>query len=199
MAYGHKKYKTEEHESEVIVVDILPYVLSVKRGEDKRGNPRKSSVIGVGTRRYTLLDIEPREDASIKIGEILNLGPENREKVKFVARKLRYEELPDAAKENLESAISKIVERREKEYINFINNSGMVTSAMHVLRLLPGVGPKVLQKILEEREKKPFESFKDFNSRVNVQAERLITKRIIEELSTKQRYYLFVKDVERSF
>ena len=71
---------------------------------------------------------------------------------------------------------------------------------MHQLELLPGIGSKHLWEILEERKKKPFESFEDIKKRVSLipDPEKMITKRIIEELEDKDKYRLFVPRFEKS-
>jgi len=61
------------------------------------------------------------------------------------------------------------------------------------LELLPDIGKVTVQKIIEERQKKPFESFKDIEERVkgikNIQ--NIIYERIIRELSGKEKTKLF--------
>ena len=67
--------------------------------------------------------------------------------------------------------------------------------------MLPGLGKKILFEILEERKKKPFESFKDISDRVPFlkHPEKLIAKRIEQELSDpNQKYYLFVRPPRKS-
>jgi len=59
---------------------------------------------------------------------------------------------------------------------------------------LPGVGKKHSQSLLDERKKKPFESFEDIRKRVPaVDAKKVIVDRILGELEDKDRHRLFVR------
>ncbi|MEM1989229.1 MAG: DUF655 domain-containing protein, partial [Candidatus Bathyarchaeia archaeon] len=79
--------------------------------------------------------------------------------------------------------------------VNFFNTSKPVTPRMHSLELIPGIGKKYMWKIIEERGKKPFESFQDLQRRTGVpNPVKLIVKRIIEELSSSDcKYRLFTR------
>jgi putative nucleotide binding protein len=75
-----------------------------------------------------------------------------------------------------------------------LNKAQPLTPRIHALELIPGIGKTYLNLILDEREKKLFESFHDFEERVGLKD--LITnisKRIHEEISGKARMNLFVK------
>jgi putative nucleotide binding protein len=60
---------------------------------------------------------------------------------------------------------------------------------------LPGIGKKHLQEILEKRAEKPFESFKDMQTRVSLLPDpvNLISLRIKEELGGDTKNYLFAR------
>ena len=94
----------------------------------------------------------------------------------------------------LENVVEKIVLNREMDFVNFFNTAKPITPRMHALELIPGIGKKYMWKILDERERKPFESFQDLQKRVNIpNPARLITKRVIEELSGESKYRLFTR------
>jgi len=62
--------------------------------------------------------------------------------------------------------------------------------------LLPGLGKKMMHDILEERRKKPFESFKEMCDRIDFlrAPDKLIAKRVELELTDpKQKYRLFTR------
>ncbi|MBU0962867.1 MAG: DUF655 domain-containing protein, partial [Nanoarchaeota archaeon] len=63
----------------------------------------------------------------------------------------------------------------------------------HQLELLPGMGKKHMQEIIDEREKEPFKSFKDIKERVKLipDPEKAVIKRIIEELEGQEKINLF--------
>jgi len=63
-----------------------------------------------------------------------------------------------------------------------------------MLHLLPGIGKKLMWEILEEREKKPFESFAEISQRIKSipHPEKMIISRILEELEDPNiKYHLF--------
>jgi len=94
----------------------------------------------------------------------------------------------------LANVIERIVLNREKWFVNFFNVAQAVTPRMHALELIPGIGKKYMWQIIDEREKKPFESFEDLQKRVNIPSpSKLITKRILEELMNKSKYRLFTR------
>ncbi|MCK4555728.1 MAG: DUF655 domain-containing protein, partial [Candidatus Aenigmarchaeota archaeon] len=57
----------------------------------------------------------------------------------------------------------------------------------------PTIGKKHLWQILEERKKKPFESFEDIKARVSLlpNPKKAIIRRILEELGGDQKWYVF--------
>ena len=72
---------------------------------------------------------------------------------------------------------------------------------MHKLELIPGIGKKHTQMILEERKKEPFKSFEDLKERVPLMGEPvdMLAKRVRLELDTttvkrgKNKYYMFTQ------
>ena len=60
--------------------------------------------------------------------------------------------------------------------------------------MIPGIGKTYLNVMLEEREKKQFESFSDIEKRVHLKEPIAhISKRILEEISGETRINIFVK------
>ena len=69
-----------------------------------------------------------------------------------------------------------------------------MTPRIHALELIPGIGKTYMKIMLEEREKKKFESFDDLQSRVGLKEPiKHISKRIMEEVTGEARMNLFVK------
>ena len=94
----------------------------------------------------------------------------------------------------LENVINKLVEEREKEFVEFFNKCGPISTRLHTLEILPGIGKKHMWDILEARKEKPFESFEDIKKRVKLipDPKQSIVRRILEELQEKDKYKLFV-------
>ena len=92
--------------------------------------------------------------------------------------------------------ISELVKTQEKRFVDFFNNSQPVTPRMHSLELLPGIGKKSMWQIVNMRERKTFTSYKDIQERTGLSdIPKIVSKRIIEELSTESKYRLFTRAV----
>ena len=90
--------------------------------------------------------------------------------------------------------ISKIVANREQWFVNFFNTTRAITPRMHALELVPGIGKKYMWQVINERTRKPFESFADLQKRTELpNPVKLITKRVLEELETDSKYRLFTR------
>jgi len=116
------------------------------------------------------------------------------EKIIVVPRRtLRYDELSDLAKKNLEEAIAKIVRAREREFVEFFNIATPINIRLHSLSLLKGIGRKVLIQIIRAREAKRFQSFDDIRRIIKADPVEALVDKILEEIRGEARYYLFVK------
>ncbi|MEM5812426.1 MAG: DUF655 domain-containing protein, partial [Candidatus Aenigmatarchaeota archaeon] len=120
----------------------------------------------MGDKYFSLLEVILREGCSLKIGERVYIGDGKRDKVKYIRGRLEFKELTAAAKDEVQPAVEKIVRENPQRFLDFFNKSGQLTTRMHQLELLPGIGKKNLWSILEERKNKPFESFADIKKRV---------------------------------
>ena len=175
-------------EDYAIVLDYLP----MGKPSDPRGTPIAQVL---GTRYYTLLEVLPKPDADIEIFEKVFVGKGDRPKVQTVKGRIRYDDLTSLAKSNLEEAVRRIVLEREQEYVRFFNEARPITIRLHSLELLPGIGKKHLLHILDEREREPFKSFEDIKKRVPLLGDpvRLVTARVLKEITEPCKYYLFVR------
>ncbi len=149
----------------------------------------------IGELNLTLLELVPRRGISLEIGEKVYIGEGKRDKIYYILGRLHHEKITEAAKNQLQEFISKIVRKKGKEFIDFFNNSEAINKRIHQIELLPGFGKKHMKEILEKRKDKPFESFKDMKKRLQnlPDPEKAIEKRIIKELTEFERYKLFVK------
>lgn len=139
-----------------------------------------------------LLELAPLAGIQLRIGDAISLtGGLDKQVIRVVGR-ISYEDLTATAKAELPGIIEKIVMKREKDFVEFFNKAEPLTTKMHSLELLRGIGKKTLWRILNERKKKPFSSFQDIRDRVRIDPVKLITERVIEELREPQRHYLFV-------
>jgi putative nucleotide binding protein len=87
--------------------------------------------------------------------------------------------------------VEQIVKEHEDRFVQFFNTSVPITPKLHMLHLLPGIGKKLLWEILEERQKKPFESFADISHRIKAMPhpDRMIINRVLEEIEDPETKY----------
>ena len=75
-----------------------------------------------------------------------------------------------------------------------MNHARPLTSQMHQLQLIPGIGNKRLWQILEARKKNLFQTFEDFKDRTGISDPILVfTNRIINEIKEEEKYLLFTE------
>lgn len=116
----------------------------------------------------------------------------NKDEVEAWAR-INHQDLSSAAKSELEDTIDELIERDEEHFVEFFNKATPITTRMHSLELLPGIGKKHMWGIIKQR-RKPFESLDEIKERVPLlpSLEKSIKKRILEELEGDEKYNLFV-------
>jgi len=182
--------KEEKKEINAVVLDILPKGYP----DDPRPMYKREPIIqAVGVEQFKLLELIPK-NLTLEIGEQVYIGGGERPKIERVKRRLRYDELTHSAVQELSFAIERIVKDREQEFVDFYNRAIPITPKLHMLHLLPGIGKKLMWEILEEREKKPFESFADISQRIKAipHPDRMILNRVLEELQDPNvKYHLF--------
>ncbi len=174
-------------EDNAIVLDFLPY------GYPLEGR-RMPLAQAIGTNGFTLLQLVPRRGEKFEIGEKAYIGDGKRDKVQYILGRCPREKLTDAAKIQLEDFVAKMVESDEERFVKFFNKAQAINTRLHQFELLPGLGKKHTAAILGAREEKDFESFDDIRERVaNMPSpEKVIEKRIMEELTEIQRHNLFI-------
>jgi len=172
------------------------YVLDfVERGKSSTVRGREGIMVtGIGEDRLTLLEILGVPDSSFEVGERIYIGKEGRTKVLSVLGKMVYQKISSTAQNELEGVVEIIVKQNEKKFIDYINICQPLTPRIHALELIPGIGKTYMKLMLEEREKKKFESFDDLQNRVGLKEPiKQICKRILEEITGETRMNLFVK------
>lgn len=177
-----------EKEEYAIILDYLPYGYPL----GGRGQPVAQAI---GEKTFVLLELVPRRGITLQTKEKVYIGPEKRDKIYFIAGRLQREKLTETAKIQLQEFVENLVAEQEKKFVDFFNTAQAINTRLHQLELIPGFGQKHTKELLEEREKKPFESFEDMKNRLKSipDPKKAIEKRLIEELSERQRFNLFVK------
>jgi putative nucleotide binding protein len=181
----------EKLEDYAYVLDFLPY----GHPDDKRPLHRREPLAQVvGEKYFTLLEVSVKKDKNPLVADRVYIGKEldKREVVNRIKRKLRYEDLTATAKSELPYVLEQMVKQQEGRFVEFFNKAEAITTKLHQLELLPGIGKKTMWAIIEERKNEPFKSFDDIAKRVKINPEKCIVQRIIYELQNPNtKYKLF--------
>lgn len=186
MVFIKKQFKEEKKEEYAYVLDFLP-------NGDATKNIREPVAYVIGEKYFTLLLVEVKPGVNLQIFEKVYIGEGLRDKVKSILKRVSIDDLTIIAKSNLEKAIEIIIDNNEKRFVEFFNTAGPLNIRVHKLELLPNVGKSVLNNILEERSKKPFESLREIGERVKgiKDVKKILIERIMNELSGKENTRLF--------
>jgi putative nucleotide binding protein len=172
------------------------YVLDFNsRGKSTTVRGRDGIIItSIGEDRLTLLEVLGVPNSTFEIGEKIYIGKEGRTKILSVLGKLEHGHISSSAQSELSSVVENIVTTNEAKFVEYLNNARPLTPRIHALELIPGIGKTYMKTMLEEREKKKFESYVDLQNRVGFKDPvKHISERILHEISGESRMNLFVK------
>jgi putative nucleotide binding protein len=174
------------------------YVLDVYEADTSFTHKRLRGTIAqlLGEEHFILLESIVKPEAVVKTLDRVYIGPGPRNVISAILRKIEMEDLTPIAKAELERALEKNMLLNEERWVAYINRMGPLTKKLHSLELLPGVGKKTMWDIIGEREKRPFQGFRDIYQRVGLDIVKLMAKRVVEEMEGGQKYYIFIKPPE---
>jgi len=178
-----------KYEEYAYVLDFNP------RGKSSTVRGRDGIIItAIGEDRLTLLEVLGIPNSTFDIGERIYIGKEGRTKILSVLGKLEYEHISSSAQSELSGVVENIVTYNEVRFVDYLNNAPSLTSRTHALELIPGIGKTYLKTMLEEREKKKFQSYADLQQRVGFKEPiKHISERIMDEITGQSRMNIFVK------
>ena len=180
-------------ESTAVVLDVLPH----GRTEDDRPQYQKEPLAyAVDAEDFELYELVLADGADVSIGDAVDVtGGGAFQRV----NRIEYDDLPSGASAELEYAIEELVEADEQRFVDFYNDAQPITLRLHQLNLLPGIGKKLRNNILDERKRAPFESFADIEERISGlhNPKEVLVERIIEELREDDlKYRIFARHDE---
>src|SRR3989344_455985 len=73
----------------------------------------------LGNSYFTLLEATLKPEKALSIGEAVNVGKENRDKVDHIKGRITYEQLTTSSRNELRNAIRAIIMTREADFVNF--------------------------------------------------------------------------------
>jgi putative nucleotide binding protein len=151
-------------------------------------------VTAIGESRLTILEVLGIPNSTFEIGEKIYIGKEGRTKVLSVLGKMEYAKISSSAQSELETVVENIVTDNESKFVEYLNNAQPLTPRIHALELIPGIGKIYMKNMIEEREKKKFESYLDLQELVGLKEPiKHISERIMDEITGESRMNLFVK------
>lgn len=174
-------------EEQAIILDFLP-----------NGYPLERKMMpiaqAIGKNNLTLLELVPRRGITLKIGQEVYIGEGKRPEIYYIFGRLKREKLTESAKAQLEEFVEEVVSKNEKRYVDFFNEAQAINKRMHQIELLPGLGKKHMQEIIKQRQEKEFETFTEIKERIQnlPDPKKAIEKRILKELTSLERYNLFL-------
>jgi putative nucleotide binding protein len=166
---------------QAVVLDHLPH----GRADDDRPRHRKSPLAyALGERDFRLFELTLVDDADVSIGDRVVIGPTGRREAVDGFKQVTYDDLSNTAVGELEYAVEAIVEADEQRFVDFYNDAQPITLRLHQLNLLPGIGKKLRNNVLDQRKRGPFESFEEVEDRVSGlhRPKEVLVERILEEL-----------------
>ncbi|MBN1134634.1 MAG: DUF655 domain-containing protein [Methanosarcinaceae archaeon] len=195
MANMGKQPQKEEH---ALILDYLPYG---NTSDNRPAYQKKPLVQALGEKYFVLMEMVPKEGVIPEIQSRVYIGKGDRDVIDHVKSRILYAELTHGAQLELPYLIEICVKNQEEKFVKFFNEAHSVTTRLHMLELLPGIGKKLMWAIIDERKKGNFKSFKDLNNRVSGlhAPEKVIVNRILEELKNDLiKYRLFTTPMHRS-
>jgi putative nucleotide binding protein len=189
---SEQRQEPRRREEYAVVLDFLQHGYPF----DRRPSHRKTPIAqAIGKERFTLLELIPKPGIFLQPLEEVYIGADKRDKIHHIAGKLPMAKLTATASAELKPVIEEIIAKQEARFVEFYNKAAPLTTRMHTLELLPGLGKKHMWEIVEQREEKPFESFADLKARVKLMPDpkTTIMRRILQELEGKEKHRLFVE------
>jgi len=183
--------KKAEKEEFAYILDYLPY----GRTDDNRPMYQKKPLAqGIGEKHFVLMEMMTKENVVPKSDDRVYIGEGDRPVIDHVKRRMTFSELTNSAQMELPRVIEKIIISDEIRFLSFFNDAYPITTRLHMLELLPGIGKKLMWGIIDERKKGKFESTAQLVSRVKGlhAPEKLLMNRIMEELKDENiKYRIF--------
>lgn len=184
---------SEEDTAQAIVLDVLAH----GRSEDDRpGYQREPVCYAIASADFQLYELTFDGPPSVSIGDVIDIEPLTALEGVVDRQTIGYDDLSSGAHTELEYVVEEILERNEEHFIDFFNEAQPVSLRLHQLNLLPGIGDKIRDGILDSRKRSgPFNSYEDLEVRVDGlhDPKSVLAERILEELQDDDmKYYLFV-------
>ena len=123
------------------ILDYLPQGLP-----DEKRYKRGPVAFGLGTYQFKILELSPKQDVTLQVGEKVYIGKEAemRKKILHVKRRIGYNDLTNAAQSELPFIIMEIIKAEPERFLKVYNEAQAITTRLHMLELIPGLGKKTM-------------------------------------------------------
>lgn len=175
---------------------VLDYLAHGRADDDRPRYKKQPLAYALGETDFRLLELTLQDDADVSIGDRIVIEPESERDHVDRVHDVDWDDISNGAHSELEYVVADIVDADEERFVNFYNDAQPITLRLHQLNLLPGIGKKLRNNILDERKRKPFESFEELEERVSGlhHPKDVLVERIIEELRDEDlKYKTFVR------
>ncbi len=178
------------HEETAIVLDFLPngYLY------DTRPSHMKTPIAqAIGKEHFVLLELVPKKEVALQPHDEVYIGEGKRDHIHHINGRLPFSKLTPTAKAELEFAVKEIIKKDETRFVEFFNHAQPLSTRMHSIELIPGVGKKRMWEILDERKIKPFETLEELKNRVKLLPDpaNSLVKRVLTEINGTEKHKLF--------
>ena len=182
----------ERKEEQAVVLDFLQYGYAF---DDRPSHQKTAIVQAIGVSHYALLELVPKRDVILQPHEQVYIGDGKRDKIHHIKGRLPFERLTATARAEISTVVLGLVTQDEVRFVSFFNKAQPMTTRMHQLELLPGLGKKHMWEIIEARKEKPFSDFLDIRKRVRLMPDpkSIVVKRILSELEGNEKHHIFTR------
>ena len=163
---------------------VLDYLAHGHPDDDRPQYQKSPLAHALAETDFRLYELTLDTDDRVGIGDRLTVTPEEARTAVARSRPIEFDDLTRGARQELEYAVAEVVEREERRFVDFYNDAQPITLRLHQLNLLPGIGKKLRNNVLDERKREPFDSFADVEDRVAGlhNPEEVLVNRIVEEI-----------------
>lgn len=177
--------REKPHRSQEVKAVVLDYYEDVSQ---RRGRAAYVTFL-LGCQKFSLLKGTSFKPLDLKPGDIIQIRA-----TLATTSRIDFKDLSSSLQENLGNFVQIAVTDNEKRFVEFFNTARPITTRLHSLQLVPGIGNKRMWSLLESRKARPFESFADLKERGGISDPvDMLTKRILQEIHGEEKYRLFCK------
>jgi len=174
--------------------DDYGYILEIIPPQSRAKDKQKHTAHIIGEKYFNLLEVTLKEQehqdyTQLKTMYRVFIGKGEREFVDRVKRRLNYNQLTDSEKQKLPFILDRLVIFQENRFVKVFNmygksidNLGISISLAYSTALMAEINKNKLEILKRAVKERPFKSFNDIISRVDINPIKAIRNRVLCEL-----------------